>query len=67
MSELEVTNNNLLHNQIFKKRHWATDMKNLMESLGLGEAWYNQFVEIPILNVIRTRQKTNLCNTGAII
>ena len=55
MSEVEVTNNNLLRNQIIKKRHWATNMKTLIESLGFGEAWYNQFVDIPNLNVIRTR------------
>ena len=30
-------------------------MKTLIESLGFGEAWYNQFVDIPNLNVIRTR------------
>ena len=47
MSEVEVTNNNLLNNQIIKKRHWATNMKTLIESLGFGEAWYNQFVYIP--------------------
>ena len=55
MSEVEVTNNNLLRNQIIKKRHWATNMKTLIELLGFGEAWYNQFVDIPNLNVIRTR------------
>ena len=30
-------------------------MKKLMESLGFAETWHNQFVEIPNLNVIRTR------------
>ena len=55
MSEVDVTSNNLLHNQIIRKRHWASNMKNLIESHGFGEAWYNQFVEIPSFNVIKTR------------
>ena len=55
MSEVEVTNNNLLYNKIIKKCRWGTNMKNLMESLGFGEVWYNLFVEISNLNSIRTR------------
>ena len=53
--EVDAINNNLIHTQVIKRRHWATSMKCLMESLGFAETWLNQLDNIPNFNIIRTR------------
>ena len=54
-SEVDAIDSNSIKNQVIKKRHWATNMKNLMESLGFANAWTNQYEAIPNINVIRVR------------
>ena len=46
-SEVDAIDSNSIKHQVIKKRHWATNMKNLMESLGFANAWTNQYEAIP--------------------
>ena len=54
-AEVDAINYNLIRNQLIKRRHWATGMKCLVESLGFAETWLNQLDNIPEFNIIRTR------------
>ena len=54
-SEDDAIDSNSVKNQVIKKRHWATNIKNLMELLGFANAWTNQYEAIPNINVIRVR------------
>ena len=46
---------NLTNNQVIKRRHWATGIKCLMESLGFDEPWYTQLDNTPNFNFSKTR------------
>ena len=54
-SEVDAIDSNSIKSQVIKKLHWATNMKNLMESLDFANAWTNQYEAIPNINVIRVR------------
>ena len=55
--EVDGTTNNLINNQVIKRRHCATGMKCLMESLGFADTWLIQFDNFPNSNIIRTRTR----------